>query len=167
MCLQCCHRVHLSLLEACLLNWYQMVCMGDLSHAFIRMKSTNIFFMYLQSGLSRHFHWEAFSLKIYCGFNKEPYSLYMCVYERCTQTLAEICRHVVFVMFSCHCRQEKYVRVFFYWVPRDYSLYAPGQWETLHCNAVSHWLGAYTKWSLGTLICIQMPCQMGLGPPVH
>ena len=26
---------------------------------------------------------------------------------------------------------------------------APSQWETtLHCNVVSHWLGAYTKWSL-------------------
>ena len=30
------------------------------------------------------------------------------------------------------------------------SLYnAPSQWETsLHCNAVSHWLGAYLHWSL-------------------
>ena len=28
-------------------------------------------------------------------------------------------------------------------------LYAPSQWETtLQCNVVSHWLGAYTKWSL-------------------
>ena len=32
---------------------------------------------------------------------------------------------------------------------RDYFAYAPSQWETtLHCNVVSHWLGAYTKWSL-------------------
>ena len=31
----------------------------------------------------------------------------------------------------------------------DHSVYAPGQWEiALHCNTVSHWLGAYTKWSL-------------------
>ena len=30
---------------------------------------------------------------------------------------------------------------------RDNSLYAPSQWETtLHCNAVSNWLDAYTKW---------------------
>ena len=28
---------------------------------------------------------------------------------------------------------------------------APSQWEmTLHCNVASHWLGAYTKWSLKT-----------------
>ena len=32
---------------------------------------------------------------------------------------------------------------------RDHSVYAPSQWETtLHCNVVSHWLSAYTKWSL-------------------
>ena len=32
---------------------------------------------------------------------------------------------------------------------RDNFVYAPGQWETtLHCNAVSHWLGSYTKWSM-------------------
>ena len=31
---------------------------------------------------------------------------------------------------------------------RDGFVYAPSQWETtLHCNVVSHWLGAYTKWS--------------------
>ena len=35
-------------------------------------------------------------------------------------------------------------------VHRDLFVYAPSQWETtLHCNAVSHWLSAYTKWSLG------------------
>ena len=32
---------------------------------------------------------------------------------------------------------------------RDNFVYAPSQWETtLQCNVVSHWLGAYTKWSL-------------------
>ena len=31
----------------------------------------------------------------------------------------------------------------------DHFVYAPSQWErTLLCNVVSHWLGAYTKWSL-------------------
>ena len=39
------------------------------------------------------------------------------------------------------------------WITRgtqEYFLYAPSQWETtLHCNVVSHWLGAYTNWSLG------------------
>ena len=31
---------------------------------------------------------------------------------------------------------------------RKYFVDAPSQWETLQCNVVSHWLGAYTKWSL-------------------
>ena len=32
---------------------------------------------------------------------------------------------------------------------QDHSVYAPSQWEmALHCNAISHWLGAYTEWSL-------------------
>ena len=31
----------------------------------------------------------------------------------------------------------------------DDCVYAPSQWETtLQCNVVSHWLGAYKKWSL-------------------
>ena len=32
---------------------------------------------------------------------------------------------------------------------RDHFVYAANQWETTsHCNVVSHWLEAYTKWSL-------------------
>ena len=32
---------------------------------------------------------------------------------------------------------------------RDQSSYAPSQWESsLHCNNISHWLGAYLDWSL-------------------
>ena len=35
---------------------------------------------------------------------------------------------------------------------RDQSVHAPSQWETtLHCKVVSHWLSAYTKWSLKVL----------------
>ena len=41
---------------------------------------------------------------------------------------------------------------------RDYFVHALCQWETmLHCNVVSHWLSAYTKWSLLTWSCIHMP----------
>ena len=33
---------------------------------------------------------------------------------------------------------------------RGHFVYVPSQWEmTLQCNVVSHWLGAYTKCSLG------------------
>ena len=32
---------------------------------------------------------------------------------------------------------------------RDHIVYAPSQWETmLHSNVASHWLSAYTKWSM-------------------
>ena len=32
------------------------------------------------------------------------------------------------------------------WICRDHFVYVPSQWETtLHCNVVSHWLGAYTE----------------------
>ena len=32
---------------------------------------------------------------------------------------------------------------------RYHFVYVPCQWETtLHCNIISHWLGAYTKWTL-------------------
>ena len=35
------------------------------------------------------------------------------------------------------------------WWTRDHSVYVPSQWEmVLHCNTISHWLGAYTEWSL-------------------
>ena len=38
---------------------------------------------------------------------------------------------------------------------RDHLVFASSQWETtLQCDVVSHWLGAYTKWSLD--ICIAL-----------
>ena len=38
---------------------------------------------------------------------------------------------------------------YFFGINRDHFVYAPSQWETtLHCNVVSHWLGAFTKWTL-------------------
>ena len=34
-------------------------------------------------------------------------------------------------------------------LPRDHSVNVSNQWEImLHGNVISHWLGAYTKWSL-------------------
>ena len=34
-------------------------------------------------------------------------------------------------------------------ISNDHFVYGSSQWETtLQCNVVSHWLGAYTKWSL-------------------
>ena len=41
---------------------------------------------------------------------------------------------------------------------RDHFVDVPSQWETaLHCNAVSHWLGAYIESSLLVMyICVQL-----------
>ena len=41
---------------------------------------------------------------------------------------------------------------------RDHFVYAPNQWETtLQCNVVSHWLGAFTRWSLNIqTICTEV-----------
>ena len=37
---------------------------------------------------------------------------------------------------------------------RDHVVYASSQWETtLHCNVISHWIGAYAKWSQGIQFC--------------
>ena len=44
-----------------------------------------------------------------------------------------------------------YVFVCLFFIRKDHFVYAPNPWETtLHCNGVSHWLGAYTDWSLNT-----------------
>ena len=36
-----------------------------------------------------------------------------------------------------------------FWLCTDHFVFASSQWEMmLHCNVISHWLGAYTKWTL-------------------
>ena len=36
---------------------------------------------------------------------------------------------------------------------RDHFVYAPSQWQImLQCNVISHWLGAYTEWTLLLLL---------------
>ena len=43
--------------------------------------------------------------------------------------------------------QESTIKLCTY-IINNQSVYAPSQWETsLHCNNVSHWLGAYLYWS--------------------
>ena len=57
--------------------------------------------------------------------------------------------------------------VIFTWPSRDQFRYAPSQWETsLHCNDVSHWLGACIDWSLALyqyrLVSYQHSCHRPL-----
>ena len=45
---------------------------------------------------------------------------------------------------------------------KDRFVYAPSQWETtLHCNVVSHWLGAYKNSP-----CMVMGDVMAILPPI-
>ena len=54
--------------------------------------------------------------------------------------------HDAFCLVSCHAQCFQLYKLW------DHFVYAPSQWETmLHCNVVSHRLGAYTKWSLQTI----------------
>ena len=58
--------------------------------------------------------------------------------------------HRQYVRFIILC-QENVAKVWYClrYHGRDHFVYVPSQWETtLHCNVVSYWLGAYTKWSL-------------------
>ena len=49
----------------------------------------------------------------------------------------------------------------YYCLHRDQFLYVPSQWETtLQCNVVSHWLGAFIKWSLLTWQCCHMSIKV-------
>ena len=53
-----------------------------------------------------------------------------------------------------------------YIIFRGRTMNAPSQWETtLQCNAVSHWLRAFTKWSLNLICAVSqyIPCQMSYG----
>ena len=46
---------------------------------------------------------------------------------------------------------------------RDHFVYAPSHWEmALQCNAISHWLGAYTEWSVNIMKGIS-PCLVSRG----
>ena len=60
-----------------------------------------------------------------------------------------------------HIKSDKWCLVEY----RDHSVYAPSQWKTaLHCNAVSHWLGAHTEWSLEYK---SAKCRIGLSHTVR
>ena len=47
------------------LNWYKMVCIRYLACTFSQMKSNNMFSMFLQSGVPRHFLWRLIAVWIY------------------------------------------------------------------------------------------------------
>ena len=61
--------------------------------------------------------------------------------DYCQMTPGKIFSEIIIIKISPKC----------FWKSccRDLCVYAPSQWEmTLYSNVISHWLGAYTKWSL-------------------
>ena len=69
-----------------------------------------------------------------------------------SKNFANLGRGAKYLGHRYHCGRGRYDLIYTLTLEitfRDHFVYAPSQWETtLHCNIVSHWLGAYTKWSL-------------------
>ena len=66
-----------------------------------------------------------------------------------------ICLFVCFLKFSTRINGHN-------WMSRDHCVYVSSQWETtLHCNVVSHWVGAFTEWSLDVYYQWQQAPSMG------
>ena len=68
------------------MNWYKIVCMGDLLYEFIWTKFTNF--------LSTDVQTQVRSLKSHCSFDTEPYCSDFCGYQRSPHNLAEIYRNM-------------------------------------------------------------------------
>ena len=64
------------------LNWYEIVCMGDVICISSQMKSRNMFSVYLRSEIPRHL------------FIIKPHCFHVCVYQCRPQTLATIWRNM-------------------------------------------------------------------------
>ena len=91
---------------------------------------------------------QTFSLNIYYGFNIEPYCLYVCVYQGCPQTLAEICRNMSICDVSGQWPPGKIYAGFILlwpgdaiWRPRSKSTLAQGM--ACFRSAPSHYLNQY------------------------
>ena len=73
----------------------------------------------------------------------------------------DVCREVPTKLWGVFGELKLWFKFCFIAVFMDHFVYAPSQWEmTLHCDAISHWLGAYTKGSLSTLGDIMLYCTV-------
>ena len=97
-CIWCCHYLQpgslhmLGASESLLcsqVSLYKMVCMGDILYRLIQMRFIKLFSVHMQSGTYRHFDW-----LIIVVLHTEPYCSDVCGYQRCPQTLVEICRNM-------------------------------------------------------------------------
>ena len=73
----------------------------------------------------------------------------------------DVCREVPTKLWGVFWELKLWFKFCFIAVFMDHFVYAPSQWEmTLHCDAISHWLGAYTKGSLSTIGDIMLYCTV-------
>ena len=92
---------------------------------------------------------------VHCGISKFG------LLESRHSTSPELCKISMFLLRFGSRQFYPYPLGLFHWhwgccdlkppwsISRDRFVNAPSQWETmLQCNAVSHWLDAFTKWSL-------------------
>ena len=87
------------------LKWHKIVCMRYLACAFSQMKSTDMFSMYLQSGVIQTFH-----MVIYCGLNIKLHCFHVYVCQCWPQTLATICRNMgIWDVFMLHPPRKIYL----------------------------------------------------------
>ena len=71
------------------LNWCNIACVGYISHRLTWIKFIIMFPMFEQI-----LYRQIFSLKNYCCINTTSHCSDVCGYNRCPQTLAEICRNM-------------------------------------------------------------------------
>ena len=118
------------------------------------MKRHSVRLLHSNYGFS-HFHNE------FLRYTPKP----MKVTNGISYSISKTCPYSAFIKFKCFYRilYWQYIEDYI----RNHSVYAPSQWGmALHCNAISHWLGAYTGWSLlHTTRTTRTPAFWGYPPP--
>ena len=90
------------------LNWYKMVCFGNLPYAFIQMKSTNMF-----SHVFAIWGSQALSWKIYCGLTLSS-NVFACISRMPPNSYGNMHKHEYVWCFQGRGHQGKYIWVLSY-----------------------------------------------------
>ena len=110
-CMLCCHQVrcmyweHLGHFHRAVSHskWYKVVCKRYLACTFSQMKSINMFSMFLQNGVPRHFLWKFIAVWIFNLFSC------LCMSMLTSNSSSNMQKHGYLGMFSCCIRQGKYI----------------------------------------------------------
>ena len=118
-----------------LADWYFLF-----SSAFVFDITDSMFYTYFSCGIVIY---GCCAVCISCVnfINKNIWIAWASIPKHDTKWMARVVLPMAWIQVSCVNKQ--------YYCCRDHFVYAPSQWEmTLQWNVVSHWLGAYSKWSL-------------------